>query len=165
VLKSFAQHYATGEVIPDSLIQKMQKALVFNQGYATTSQLGLAYVDLAWYTRKDPAQMDATVIEKETFDRLGKLDAVSVVRSVNSDHIFAGGYDAGYYAYTWAEVLDADAFEAFKEHGIFDPATAKSFHENVLSKGGTAEPMELYKRFRGAEPGVGPLLRRRGLAK
>lgn len=168
VLKMYARHYKTGQPMPDELIAKIQEARFFNQGFETTEYLAASYLDMDWHTQKtaDPA-IDVLAFENKSMDRIGLIpEIIPRYRSPYFQHIFAGGYSAGYYSYVWAEVLDADAFAAFKETGdIFDAKTAKSFHDNILSRGGTEDPMELYKRFRGSEPNIKPLLERRGLLK
>lgn len=164
VLKMFAKHYKTGEVIPDGLIKKIEKAGLFNQGFATVEFLAAALLDMNWHTLTTTEEKEAMAFEKQALDKIGLIpEIVSRYRSPYFQHIFSNGYSAGYYSYIWAEVLDADAFEAFKETGLFNKETAAKFRENVLSKGGTVEPMTLYKRFRGAEPSIEPLLKRRGL--
>ncbi len=166
VLKIYARHYQTGEPMPDALIEKIRKARHFNQGFATTEYLAASYLDMDWHTLNEPRpDIDAMEFENASMDRIGLIpEIIPRYRSPYFQHIFAGGYSSGYYSYLWAEVLDADAFEAFKETGdVFDPATAKAFRENILARGGTVEPMTLYKQFRGKEPGTEPLLKRRGL--
>lgn len=165
VVKSYARHYKTGEPIPDELLEKLRKAKTFNQGFATTEYLAASFLDLDWHTLTQPLAGDVNAFEKQSLDKIGLIPEIaSRYRSTYFNHIFSGGYSAGYYAYVWAEVLDADAFEAFKETGnVFDPATARSFRENILARGATEEPMVLYKRFRGMEPTIQPLLERRGL--
>lgn len=164
VLKMYAKHYETGEPIPDELVQKLEKASYFNQGFITTEYLSAAFLDLDWHTITDPAERDVHEFENNSMDRIGLIPEIVVrYRSPYFRHIFAGGYSAGYYSYIWAEVLDADAFQAFKENGIFDQKTARSFRENILEKGNTEDPMVLYRKFRGAEPGIEPLLERKGL--
>ena len=165
VLRSYAKHYRTGEPIPDALVRKITDARRFNQGFATTEYLAACLLDMRWHTLKAPVgEIDPTVFERDALAMAG-LPATIVprYRSPYFQHVFAGGYSSGYYSYVWAEVLDADAFEAFKSKGIFDPATALSFRTNVLEKGGSEEAMDLYRRFRGQEPSVEPLLERRGL--
>ncbi|MFV1965218.1 MAG: M3 family metallopeptidase [Pirellulaceae bacterium] len=165
VLKMYARHYETGEPMPDELIEKIRKTRHFNQGFATTEYLAASYLDMDWHTLQKPTRPDPIEFESQCLDRIGLIpEIISRYRSPYFQHIFAGGYSSGYYSYVWAEVLDADAFQAFKETGdVFDAKTAKSFRENILSQGGTEEPMSLYKRFRGKEPGIEPLLERRGL--
>jgi len=164
VLKVYAKHYKTGEVIPQELIEKLKKAKLFNQGFATVEYLAAAYLDMDWHTLTEVKDIDPLKFEEESMKRIGLIPEIVVrYRSPYFLHIFSGGYSAGYYSYIWAEVLDADAFEAFKEKGLFDKETAMSFRKNILEKGGTEDPMVLYKRFRGREPSVEPLLKRRGL--
>ncbi|MGE5363074.1 MAG: M3 family metallopeptidase [Bacteroidota bacterium] len=164
VLKSFAKHYKTGEAIPDSLIEKIVKSGHFNQGFATVEYLAASLLDLDYHTLTDTTQIDAASFEKEAMKKMGIIpEIVSRYRPTYFQHIFSNGYSAGYYSYIWAEVLDADAFDAFRQAGLFDQKTAKSLRDNILSRGGTEEPMVMYKRFRGAEPGIEPLLKRRGL--
>jgi len=166
VLKQYARHYETGEPMPDELIAKIQKSQYFNQGFATSEYLAASFLDMDWHTRvAADAPLDALAFEKESMDRIGLIpEIVPRYRSTYFNHIFAGGYSAGYYAYVWAEVLDADAFQAFKETGdIFNPQVAKSFRDNILSRGRTDDPMNLYIKFRGKEPGIDALLERRGL--
>lgn len=167
VLKSYAKHYKTGEVIPDALVQKIQNASAFNQGFATTEYVAAALLDMAYHTLdKWPGGSAIAFENKVLVEKYGLIpEIVSRYRSTYYQHIFSGGYSAGYYAYMWAEVLDADAFNAFLEKGLFDQTTAKSFRDNVLSKGNTDEPMTLYKNFRGQAPSIEPLLKRRGLMK
>ena len=167
VLKMYARHYKTGAPMPDELIAKIQKARFFNQGFATTEYLAASFLDMDWHTRTktDPA-IDVLAFENRSMQRIGLIpEIIPRYRSPYFQHIFAGDYSAGYYSYVWAEVLDADAFAAFKETGnIFDPKTAKAFHDNILTRGGTDDPMKLYKQFRGSAPSIQPLLERRGLA-
>ncbi|SDC10437.1 peptidyl-dipeptidase Dcp [Williamwhitmania taraxaci] len=165
MLQVYAKHYKTGEVIPAELIEKMKKSGTFNQGFVTTEYLAASYLDLGLYADTMLAGFDAQKFEKTTMDKLGLIpEILPRYRSTYFGHIFGGGYATGYYSYIWAEVLDADAFNAFKETGnIFDKKTATSFLQNVLEKGGTEEAMDLYKAFRGKEPNIDPLLIRRGL--
>ena len=163
VLKVYAKHYKTGEVIPDELIRKIQDQNTFNQGFMTTELLAAALLDMELHNLTDTASLDVVAFEKAVMDKLGLIPEIAPrYRATYFNHILSG-YAAGYYSYLWAEVLDADAFEAFKEHGLFDKNTADSFRRNVLEKGGTEDPMVLYKAFRGAEPSLEPLLKNRGL--
>jgi peptidyl-dipeptidase Dcp len=166
VLKMYARHYETGEPMPDELIEKIRKSRHFNQGFETTEYLAASFLDMDWHTltEADP-NCDVLAFENKSLDRIGLIpEIISRYRSPYFQHIFAGGYSAGYYSYIWSAVLDADAFAAFKETGnLFDPKTARAFRENVLSKGNTEDPMTLYKKFRGKEPSIEPLLKRRGL--
>ena len=164
VLKMYAKHYQTGEIIPDSLIAKMENASKFNQGFATTEFLAAGILDMRWHEISEPKEFDVRAFERNVAKEIGLIDEITFrYRSTYFSHIFTNDYCAGYYSYVWAEVLDADAFDAFKEHGIFDPATAKSFRENILEKGGSEDPMALYKKFRGADPNPESLLHNRGL--
>ena len=164
VLKMYAKHYKTGATIPDDLIAKMNNAKLFNQGFATVEYLAASYLDMDWHTLTGEAPTDVIGFETSRMDKLGLIpEIVPRYRSPYFRHIFAGGYSAGYYSYIWAEVVDADAFQAFKEKGLFDQETAARFRKYILSAGGTDDPMVLYKKFRGREPEIGPLLERRGL--
>jgi len=164
VMKTYALNYRTGEPIPDDLIAKMQNAKLFNQGFATVEYLAASYLDMDWHTITGEAPKDVNAFEAQRMTALGLIpEIVPRYRSTYFRHIFSGGYSSGYYAYVWAEVIDADAFSAFKEAGLFDQKTADRFREYILSRGGTEDPMVLYKKFRGREPEIGPLLERRGL--
>ncbi|MBN1885833.1 MAG: M3 family metallopeptidase [Candidatus Krumholzibacteriota bacterium] len=165
LLKVYARHYETGEPIPEELIGKIRKAKHFNQGFATTEYLAASLLDMDWHTMTEAVEVDPVAFETASLDRIGLIpEIVSRYRSTYFQHIFSGGYSAGYYSYIWAEVLDADAFQAFKETGdLYDRETARRFREFVLSKGGTEDPMVLYVKFRGAEPKNEPMLERRGL--
>ena len=163
-LNTFARHYETGETIPDDLIERIKKAANFNIAYACLRQLSFGFLDMAWYTRTTPFEGDVERYEKEAWHETQLLPAVEgTCMSVQFSHIMSGGYAAGYYSYKWAEVLDADAFSLFQETGIFNTETAASFRENILSKGGTEPPMQLYKRFRGQAPTIHALLKRNGI--
>ncbi|ARK09647.1 M3 family metallopeptidase [Fibrella sp. ES10-3-2-2] len=170
MMKLYAKHYKTGQVIPDALIEKIEKSSLFNQGFSTSEYLAASLLDMAYHTLKpgqtpglkDPAEV--LTFEKQAMDKIGLIDQIPPrYRSTYFQHVFAGGYSAGYYSYIWSAVLDADAFEVFKQKGLFDKKSAESFRKNVLERGGTDEPMTLYRNFRGAEPDIKPLLRRRGL--
>ena len=165
VLKVYARHYKTGEPIPQELIDKLKNSGHFNQGFVTTEFMAAALLDMAYHTRNTTDPVNPNEFEKATLEKIGLIPEITVrYRSPYFQHIFAGGYSSGYYAYTWAEVLDADAFEAFKETGnIFNPEKAKAFRENILSKGGSEDAMTLYQKFRGQEPSIDPLLKRKGL--
>jgi len=165
-LNTFAKHYQTGEQIPAELIQRLVDAANFNAAYACLRQVSFGLLDMAWYTRNQPFDGDVKAYEQQAWARAQILPVVEeACMSTQFSHIFAGGYSAGYYSYKWAEVLDADAFSLFKEKGIFNPEVAQSFRDNILSKGGTVPPMELYKRFRGQEPTIDALLIRTGIQK
>ncbi len=164
VMKMYAKHYKTGEVIPDTLIEKMQKAGTFDQGFATIEYLAASLLDMQYHTQSETIKIDAETFEKEAMSRINlPTTIIPRYRSTYFNHIFSGGYSAGYYSYIWSGVLDTDAFEVFKTNGLFNQDSANSFRKNILEKGGTEEPMELYKSFRGAEPTIEPLLRKRGL--
>ena len=164
VLKMYALHYETGEPITDELIAKMQAASSFNSGFETVELVGAALLDMEFHMLKDYTDFEANAFEKAVADKIGLLPQIAFrYRGPYFNHIFSGGYAVGYYSYLWAEVLDADGFEAFRENGIFDEATGRSFRKNILEMGGSEEPMTLYKRFRGAEPNPEALLRNRGL--
>lgn len=167
VLQFYAKHYETGEIIPAALVEKMKSASKFNQGFATVEYLAASLLDMSYHTLPAGKQIDPLSFEKTQMDKLGLISQIAPrYRSTYFQHIFSGGYSAGYYSYIWSEVLDSDAFAAFKETGnIFDPATAKSFRKNVLEKGDTDDPMNLYKAFRAREPEVKFLLKNRGLDK
>ena len=164
VLRSYARHFQTGEVIPDELITKIEKSGHFNQGFATVEYLAASYLDMDWHTLREPIEHDANLFEEQALARIDLMPEIaSRYRSPYFRHIFSGGYSAGYYAYIWAEVLDADAFEAFRESSLFDQKSASAFRKYILSAGGSEEPMALYVKFRGREPGIEPLLKNRGL--
>lgn len=164
VLKSYAKHYQTGETIPDELITKIKNAAHFNQGFVTVEYLAASFLDMDWHTLADATELDPNKFETKSLDKIGLIpEIVTRYRSPYFRHIFAGGYSSGYYSYIWAAVLDADAFQAFKETDLFDQQKALAFRINVLATGGTEDPMILYKRFRGAEPKIDALLERRGL--
>lgn len=164
VLKMYAKHYETGEPIPQDLIDKIISAGQFNQGFVTVEYLAASFLDMDWHTLTATEELDVWEFENNSLGKIGLIPEIVVrYRSPYFRHIFAGGYSSGYYSYIWAEVLDADAFEAFKETSLFDRATADSFRKNILAAGGTEDPMTLYVRFRGTEPKVEPLLKKRGL--
>jgi len=164
VLKMYAKHYETGEVIPQELIDKLEKASLFNQGFATVEYLAASFLDMDWHILTEAKELDVDEFEEASLNKIGLIPEIVVrYKSPYFNHIFSGGYASGYYSYIWAEVLDADAFQAFKETSLFDQKTAQSFRENILERGGTEDPMVLYKRFRGAEPKVESLLKKRGL--
>ncbi len=165
MLRMYAHHYKTGEVIPDSLISRLQAAATHNQGFTTTELVGAALLDLQWGKLNPQSDIDVVEFESSVAKTLGMPKEVQFrYRSPYFRHIFGSdGYASGYYTYLWAEVLDTDGFELFKEKGIFDPATAASFKKNILEAGGSEDPMQLYVKFRGREPKVDALLRNRGL--
>ena len=164
VLKMYARHYETNEPIPDKLIEKIKAAKHFNQGFEVTEFISASILDMDWHTITENKDYDVMAFEKQSLKNMHMIPQIVVrYRSPYFAHIFSGGYSAGYYSYAWAEVLDADAFEKFKEDGIFNRATANSFRENILSKGGTDDPMILYEHFRGRKPTTDAMLKRRGL--
>lgn len=163
VLKMYAKHYQTGEVIPDEIIEKILKQKTFNQGFMTTELLAAAILDMNLHTVTDVKNMDMLSFEKDAMDKLGLIPEIAPRYRVTYFNHIIGGYAAGYYSYLWANVLDNDAFEAFKEHGIFDKETADLFRYNILEKGDSEDPMVLYKKFRGAEPSLEALLKNRGM--
>ncbi len=164
VLKLFARHYETGETIPDELLEKLENSKHFNQGFATVEYLAASFLDMDWHTIKNADSLSINEFENNSLNKIGLIpEIISRYRSTYFQHIFSSGYSAGYYSYVWAEVLDADAFEAFRENGLFDQQTASGFREHILKNGGTEEPMTMYKKFRGKEPSIEPLLRRKGL--
>ena len=163
VLRVYAKHYKTREVIPDELIAKIEKQALFNQGFQVTERLAASLLDMGFHTLTSTEGLNVMEFEKQTMDKLGLIPQIAPrYRATYFNHIM-GGYDAGYYSYLWAERLVADAFEAFKEHGLFDQETATSFRKNILEKGGSDDPMKLYVNFRGAEPSIEPLLKLHGL--
>ena len=165
-LRTFAFHYETGEPLPDELIDRIVKSRNFMAAYACMRQVSFGLLDMAYYTKRDEFTDDIIPFEKKAWEKaMVTTQRMDTCMTVQFSHIMAGGYAAGYYSYKWAEVLDADAFSMFKKNGIFDRATAQSFRDNILSKGGTEHPMTLYKRFRGCEPTVDALLRRNGIRK
>ncbi|MBQ8155300.1 MAG: M3 family metallopeptidase [Prevotella sp.] len=163
-LRTFAYHYQTGEPIPDELIARIVKSRNYNVAYACMRQVSFGLLDMAYYTKNDEFNEDIIPFEKKAWAKAMVVPQLpDTCMTVQFSHIMAGGYAAGYYSYKWAEVLDADAFAVFKKHGIFDQATAQSFRDNILSKGGTENPMVLYKRFKGGEPTIDALLKRNGI--
>jgi len=166
VLKSYAKHYQTGETIPDALIKKIEEVGTFDQGFATVEYLAASLLDMDYHTQTDPITINIDTFEDASMKKIGLTDAIIPrYRSSYFLHIFSSpsGYASGYYSYIWAGVLDTDAFEAFKSTELFNPEKAISFRQNILEKGNTEDAMELYKRFRGSEPSIEPLLKKRGL--
>ncbi|MFO7608664.1 MAG: M3 family metallopeptidase [Candidatus Krumholzibacteriia bacterium] len=165
VLDMYARHHETGEPMPAELKGKIAAAKHFNQGFATTEYVAASFLDMDWHTLESAADLDAAAFEDASMAKIGLIpQIIARYKSPYFRHSFGGGYAAGYYSYLWAEVLDADAFAAFKETGdIFDPATAAAFRKHILARGGSEDPMALYRKFRGQEPGIEPLLTRRGL--
>ncbi|MCX6255293.1 MAG: M3 family metallopeptidase [Bacteroidia bacterium] len=163
-LDTWASNYKTGEKIPDEFIRKIKEASTFNEGYACYRQLGFSFLDMAWHTITNPIDSNISDFELAAMEKtelFPRIDGTNM--SASFGHIFSGGYAAGYYGYKWAEVLDADAFSYFTETGIFNRETATSFRKNILEKGGTDKPLDLYIRFRGKEPSIDALLKRSGL--
>ncbi len=165
MLKLFAKHYETGEVIPQQLIDKLLAASQFNQGFATVEYLAASILDMDYHTVSEVKDFDIEAFEKQSMNKIGLIDEIIPrYKSTYFNHIWASGYSAGYYSYIWAEVLDADAFEAFKESGdIFNPTIGASFRNNILKNGGTKDAMGMYFSFRGKQPAIEPLLNKRGL--
>ena len=164
VMKTYAFHYETGEVIPDELIEKIQKASTFNQGFVMTELLSASLLDMDYHSIADTADIDVNAFEKASMEKMGMIPEIIVrYRSTYFSHIFTTGYSAGYYSYTWAAVLDSDAFQAFKETGdIYNQEVATTYRKNILERGGTEDPMVLYQRFRGKMPNPDYLLIKRG---
>ena len=165
VLKEYAKHYKTGEAIPDELLDKMEASSKFNMGFTTTEYLAASFLDMFYHTITSVKDIDVNAFEAEAMNSIGLIDEIIPrYKSTYFSHIFSGGYSAGYYSYIWSEVLDKDAFNAFVETGdIFNQDVASSFRYNILAKGGSLEPMEMYLNFRGKEPDVNALLKARGL--
>ena len=164
VLALYAKHYQTGEIIPDTLVEKIRNALNFNQGFMTTELTAAAILDMRWHELTTIDGIDVQQFEKDEMAKIGLIPEIAPrYRSTNFNHVFNNGYSAGYYSYLWAEVLDKDAFEVFREKGLFDQATAASFRRNCLEKGGSEDPMTLFVRFRGAQPNPDAMLKGRGL--
>lgn len=163
-LHSFARHYTTGAPLPDELIDKVVASRNYNAAYACMRQVSFGLLDMAYYSRTAPLEDPIETFEHEAWKRAQLLPQIDgTCMSVQFSHIMSGGYSAGYYSYKWAEILDADAFEKFKEEGIFNQKTAQNFRDNILSRGGTERPMDLYVRFRGQKPTVRALLQRDGI--
>lgn len=165
MLEVYAKHYKTGEVIPKDLIEKLDKSSKYGQGFTTVEYLAASILDMEYHTLTEDLIISPVDFENKILgEKYGLIpEIISRYKSTYFNHIFNSGYTSGYYSYIWAEVLDADAYELFKQKGIFDKATAESFRKNILEKGGTDDPMVLYKKFRGAEPSIEPLLKKRGL--
>lgn len=163
VLRMFARHYRTGEMIPDTIVDKITASATFDQGFRTIEYLAAAYLDMAYHALEPAETVDPLRFEQAAMERIGLIpEIIPRYRSTYFAHIFAGGYAAGYYSYLWSEVLDADAFKAFKETSLFDRETAARYREHILERGGSRPGMELYERFRGRAPAIEPLLERRG---
>ena len=165
-LRTFAFHYETGEALPDELIERIVRSRNFMSAYGCLRQVSFGLLDMAYYTKSEEFKEELIQFEKKAWEKaIVTKQLPNTCMTVQFSHIMAGGYSAGYYSYKWAEVLDADAFSAFKNNGIFDQKTAQSFRDNILSKGGTEHPMTLYKRFRRQEPTIDALLERDGIKK
>jgi peptidyl-dipeptidase Dcp len=178
-LDTFAKHYETGEVIPQDLVDKIQKAATYHAAYACVRQLSFGYLDMAWHTLTEPFAVPEALTAQEAVIRFGDkamacVQVLPLVAGTQMEfaftHIFSGGYAAGYYSYKWSELLDADAYSVFKAAKemtgtIFDKKAADLFRKNILERGGTAKPMELYRAFRGGEPSIDALLERDGITK
>lgn len=164
VMKTYAKHYQTGDVIPDELIAKLEASSKFNQGFTTVEYIAASILDMDYHTLEDASGINPNAFEDASMNRIGLIDEIIPrYKSNYFQHIFSGGYSAGYYSYMWSEVLDKDAFNAFLETSLFDQATATSFRKNILEKGGSMDEMEMYINFRGAAPTIEPLLKGRGL--
>jgi len=164
VLKIYAKHYKTGEPIPQDLIDKIHNSRFFNQGFETLEYIAASLLDMDWHVITDTTEKDVSQFEKKSIKKMGLIPEIwPRYLTTNFLHIATWGYEAGYYSYLWSAVLDSDAFESFLENGLFDKATADSFRRNVLEKGGSEDPMELYIKFKGRKPLVDALLKKRGL--
>ncbi|MCI0523525.1 MAG: M3 family metallopeptidase, partial [Bacteroidales bacterium] len=163
VLNMYARHYQTDEVIPAALVEKIKNSSYFNTGFDNVEVMAASLLDMAYYSLEAPVTVDVQKFEKETMKKIGLIKEIEPrYRSTYFLHM-VGGYDAGYYVYTWAAVLDNDAYEAFREKGIFDQTTAQSFRTNILNKMGTMDAEQMYLNFRGREPEIEPLLVNKGL--
>jgi peptidyl-dipeptidase Dcp len=165
VLKVYAKHYQTGEIIPLEIVEKLEKSGKFNMGFATVEYLAASLLDMEYHSLTDTVDLNIREFEQKAMDKYGLIPEIKPrYRSTYFNHIWAGGYSAGYYGYIWCEILDADAFEAFKETGnIFNKDVAAKFENEILSRGSTRDPLDMYIAFRGKEPGIDALLRNRGL--
>ncbi|MEN8193151.1 MAG: M3 family metallopeptidase [Bacteroidota bacterium] len=165
VLQSYAKHYETGEIIPKELVYKIENSSLFNQGFATVELVAAAYLDMDWHTITESSELNTIKFENDSMSKIGLIPEIKPrYRSTYFNHIFSGGYSSGYYSYLWAEVLDADAFNAFIESGdVLNKELAAKYRKYILAKGGSEDSMELYKKFRGQEPNIEPLLKRKGL--
>jgi peptidyl-dipeptidase Dcp len=165
VLKIYAKHYQTGEIIPAEMVEKLEKSDKFNMGFLTVEYLAAALLDMEYHTIKEPIDLDIRDFEIKAMDKYSLIPEIKPrYRSTYFNHIWAGGYSAGYYGYIWCEILDADAFQAFKETGnIFNKEIAAKFEKEILSRGASRDPLDMYLAFRGKEPGIDALLKNRGL--
>ena len=164
VLNLFAKHYETGETIPAELVEKINKSSYFNKGFEVVEYIAASFLDMAWHTLSDTTDINVNEFEKQSMQNIGLIpEVVERYRTTYFQHIFTWAYSAGYYSYVWAQLLDSDAYESFRQNGIFDKPTAQSFRTNILEKGGSDKPMNLYKKFKGAEPSIEPYLKKNGL--
>ena len=165
-MRRYATHYKTGEPRPQEFIDKKVASAKFNQGFATVEYMAATYLDLNYHMLGYPAEIgDPREFENAAMDAIGLIEEIIPrYRSGYFAHIFAAGYSSGYYGYMWSEVMDADAFQAFKETSLFDPETAAKYRKHILAKGGSEPGMDMYVAFRGREPSIQPLLERRGMA-
>jgi peptidyl-dipeptidase Dcp len=165
VLKVYAKHYQTGEIIPSEIVEKLDKTAKFNTGFVTVEYLAASLLDMEYHALTEPVDLEVRAFEKAAMDKYGLIPEIKPrYRSTYFSHIFNGGYSAGYYGYIWCEILDSDAFQAFKETGnIFNKEVAAKFEKEILSKRGSRDPLEMYVAFRGKEPGIDALLKNRGL--
>jgi peptidyl-dipeptidase Dcp len=164
VLELFAKHYKTGELIPVELVEKINKSSYFNKGFEVVEYIAACFLDMDWHKLSDTADINVNEFEKQSMQRIGLIpEIVERYRTTYFQHIFTWDYSAGYYSYVWARILDSDAYESFRQNGIFDRTTAQSFRKNILEKGGSDKPMNLYKSFKGAEPSIEPYLKKNGL--
>jgi peptidyl-dipeptidase Dcp len=164
VLNLFAKHYETGEKIPAELVEKINKSSYFNKGFDVVEYIAASFLDMDWHTLNDTTDINVNEFEKQSMQKIGLIpEIVERYRTTYFQHIFTWAYAAGYYSYVWAQILDSDAYESFRQNGIFDRSTAQSFRKNILEKGGSDKPMNLYKKFKGAEPSIEPYLKKNGL--
>jgi peptidyl-dipeptidase Dcp len=164
VLAFFAKHYETGETIPADLVEKINKSSYFNKGFEVVEYIAASFLDMDWHTLHDTTDINVNKFEKRSMQNIGLIpEIVERYRTTYFQHIFSWDYSAGYYSYVWAQLMDSDAYESFRQNGIFDRATAQSFRTNILEKGGSDKPMNLYKKFKGSEPSIEPYLKENGL--
>jgi peptidyl-dipeptidase Dcp len=165
VLKVYAKHYQTGEIIPADIVEKLDRASKFNMGFTTVEYLAASLLDMEYHSMTGPADLNIREFENQIMKKYGLIPEIKPrYRSTYFNHIWASGYASGYYSYIWCEILDADAFQAFRETGdIFNREVASKFEKEILSRGGTRDPLEMYIAFRGKEPGIDALLQNRGL--
>lgn len=165
VLKTYAKHFKTGEIIPDELIKKLENAKLFNQGFETVEYLAASFLDMDWHTISEEKNINVDQFEKESMSKIGLIsEIIPRYRSTYFRHIFSGSYSSGYYSYIWSAVLDSDAFDTFVNSGdVYNPDLAKKYRQFILASGGSEDSMELYRKFRGADPSINPLLNKRGL--